>query len=132
MKTNAMSFAKMSVEYESFYLVSGEFFDPAFPVKCRFVRWLSVAGYTNCAMIAHAEVAFGKKKITEFVLLRKSGLSFNSVSSDASIGAYVFEVDERVQGDTLNLSDGLKNCQDWAQIYFSFEQAKTMVLPAQV
>jgi len=118
----------MRIEQEPFYYFSGEYYSPVFPVRCFFVRWLKVVNSTTRAMIVRADVPFGiGKQLTEFVLLPRWDKSLDDLQDQEIFSVFVFAVDDRVQGDTLDLSEGLKHVQDWASICFSHEFAASQV-----
>jgi len=118
----------MRIEQDPFYYFSDEFYDAAFPVRCHFVRWLMVTKSLAKAMVARADVPFGQKNLSEFVLLPKGGKSFTDVPDQGIFPVFVFAIDDRVKGDKFELADGLKHVQDWASICFSSQFAKNHTL----
>ncbi len=120
----------MRIEQEPFYYFSDEFFEPVFPVRCHFINWLGVMDSPIRAMRVRGESPFGSKKLSQFILLPKGGKSFSDVPDQDIFPVFVFEVDDRVQGDMLDLREGLTKVQDWSCICFSEEFAKSRALAA--
>jgi hypothetical protein len=118
----------MRIEREPFYYFSYEFYEPVFPVKCYFVKWLDGANSTTRALIARSDAPFGHEKLSECVLLPKGEHSFAGVPDEGIFPIFVFAIDDRVQGDTFDLSGGLKHVRDWACICFSLQFARSRAL----
>lgn len=117
----------MRIEIESFYYFSDEYVDNVFPVECRFIKWLNVLNSSCVAMKACSGVPFGKSMLNEFIILPRGGEWFDVPERDI-FPVFIFEMDGRVRGDTLDLCEGLKHVKDRGCICFSLDFAKSNVL----
>jgi hypothetical protein len=105
----------------SYHYYSEEFSIEGLPSKINIPQALDIQTLKDkAAAIRFENPIFGR---TEFVIVIKGSDTLSDLRNGKDVGVYLFHHDERVRGQTLDLSGGRNNCLDWGAITVSAKTA---------
>jgi len=106
---------------QAYHYYSEEFSIEGLPSRIEIRQTLDIQTLKDKAAVVRLEnPIFGR---TEFVIVLKGTDTLTDLRTGKDVSVYLFAHDERVKGHTLDLSAGLKNCQDWGAITISAKTA---------
>jgi hypothetical protein len=107
-----------------FFYCSEECVRDDLPVECELVRYLSLEGIVNKAVVLRTEHPIYDNQLTDFVALVKGVDTIDAVLGGELIGVYLLPLDARAGEKELDLSRGLQPVQDWGALTISREAAE--------